>query len=633
MTTRFRFASTIALAFAASGAHAQDNVPAEAFDYVGWDGYLGGTDSAQYSSLDQVTRANVTGLEVAWTYDCGTGTAPQFNPIVANGLMYVLACDGTIAALDPATGAEQWKSSTTGRISARGINYWQSDDGADRRLVFLNEGLLRAIDATTGAYVEGFSVDLRDALREPHAPTPNPLMTNNPGRVFEDMFIQSLPAGGSYASHPADIQAYDIRTGEVRWVFHVVPREGEFGSDTWPDADREMMGGIHNWSEFTVDPELGVAYIPTGTARSDFYGGNRPGDNLFANSLVALNVRTGERLWHFQTVHHDLWDFDLSTAPKLMTIEHGGQRIPVVIQASKQGFLYVFNRITGEPVWPIEERAVPASDVPGEMASPTQPFPTWPLPFARQTFTANDINPHLSAEEQQALRDNLANVWRNEGLFTPPSLQGSISLPGHNGGANWGNAAVDPANQRFYVVSREIPVLNLLRPNTNPAAAEAMPNRGPNASGEVQPYSAGYNFLMQSNGMVAIKPPFSFLTAYDMNSGEILFRLPNGESMGLLAQGITGTGSQAPRGGPVATAGGLLFVGTAGDRTFRARNSETGEVLWEHQLDAATEGVPAVYAVGGRQFITIAVGGDGLFAQQGNPAPGPNRYVTFALPQ
>lgn len=634
MITRTRLAGSIALAMilAATAPQAQD-VPAEAFDYVSWDAYLGGADSAQYSALDQVTRDNVSQLTVAWSYDCGEGTAPQFNPIVVNGTMYVLACDGTIAALDPATGTERWKSQTTGRISARGINYWQSDDGRDRRLVFLNDGLLRAINADTGAYIDGFSVDLRDALPEGHAATPTPLMTNNPGRVFEDLFIQSLPAGGGYASHPADIQAYDIRTGELRWTFNVVPRTGEFGSDTWPAADRELFGGIHNWSESTIDPELGIAYIPTGTARSDFYGGNRPGDNLFANSLVALNVRTGERLWHFQTVHHDLWDFDLATAPKLMTITHNGQRIPVVIQASKQGFLYVFNRVTGEPVWPIVERPVPASDVPGEMASPTQPFPTWPLPYSRQSFTADQINPHLTAEEQETLRHNMTEVWRNEGLFTPPSLQGSISIPGHNGGANWGNAAVDPVNHRFYVVSREIPVLNQLRPNTNPAAAEAMPNRGPNANGEVQPYNAGYNFLMQSNGMVAIEPPFSFLTAYDMDTGGIIFRLADGDSMGLAAQGVEDTGSQAPRGGPVATAGGLLFVGTSGDRTFRARNSETGEVLWHYQLDAATEGVPAVYAVNGRQFITIAVGGDGLFAQQGNPAPGPNRYVTFALPE
>jgi len=616
------------LALVTAPAQAQDTaLLAEDFDNVGWDAYLGGSDSAQYSALDQVTPANVAQLQVTWEYPAGEGPAPQFNPIVAGGMMYVQAGDGRIAALDPATGRELWKSETTGQISARGINYWQSEDGSDRRLVFLNDGLLRAVDARTGKYLPDFSVDLRDALPEGHAETPRTLMTNNPGRVFEDLFIQPLPAGGGYASHPANIQAYDIRTGALKWTFNVVPRIGEPGSESWPEKDRERFGGVHNWSEFTVDPETGVAFIPTGTARSDFYGGNRPGDNLYANSLLVLDARTGKRLWHFQTVHHDLWDYDLPNAPKLMTITKDGKKIPIVVVAAKHGFVFAFNRLTGEPVWPIEERPVPASDAPGEQASPTQPFPTWPLPFARQSFTEADINPHLSPEDQEKVRQVLRTA-RNEGIFTPPSLRGAISMPGHNGGVNWGGSAVDPLRQRFFVVSREIPVLNTLIPDTRTDPASM-----PNASPGVAPYSTPYNFLMQSNGMVAIKPPFSFLTAYDMNTGEMLYRIPNGESYVLQQQGITGAGSQAPRGGPVATASGLLFVGTAGDRTFRARDAATGRVLWEHQLDAATEGVPAVYEAGGRQFVTIPVGGQGLFPQQGAPEPGPNRYVTFALPK
>jgi len=601
-------------------------LPAEDFDYVGWDAYLGGSDSAQYSALAQITPANVGQLQVAWEYPAGEGTAPQFNPIVANGTMYVLAGDGKVAALDPATGRELWKSDTTGAISARGINYWQSRDGADRRLVFLNAGLIRAIDARTGKYIPDFSIDLREALPEGHAETPRPLTTNNPGRVFEDTFIQSLPAGGGYASHPANIQAYDIRTGALKWSFNVVPRAAEFGADTWPAEGLERQGGVHNWSEFTVDPELGIAFIPTGTARSDFYGGNRAGDNLFGNSIVALDARTGRRLWHFQTVHHDLWDYDLPNAPKLMTITRGGKQIPIVVLAAKHGFVFAFDRRTGEPVWPIEERPVPQSDAPGERTSPTQPFPTWPLPFANQSFTEADINPHLSAEDQEKVREILRTA-RNEGIFTPPSVQGSISMPGHNGGVNWGGSAVDPERQRFFVVSREIPVLNTLIPDTR-TDKSTVPGAGP----DFTPFNTPYNFLMQSNGMVAVKPPFSFLTAYDMNTGEQLYRIPNGESYVLQELGITGAGSQAPRGGPVATASGLLFVGTAGDRTFRARDAATGRVLWEHKLDAATEGVPAVYEAGGRQFVTIPVGGQGLFPQQGAPEPGPNRYVTFALP-
>jgi quinoprotein glucose dehydrogenase len=598
------------------------------FDFRGWDAYLGGSDSSQFSSLTQVTPANVSQLGVAWEYPTG-GPATAFNPTIANGMMYVTTGDGKIAALDPATGRELWKSATTGRISGRGVNYWQSKDGTERRLVFLNDGLVRAIDANTGQYIPNFSIDLRPQLPQGSAVPARPLMTNNPGRIFEDTYVVSLPAGAyDYTSSPADIQAFDIRTGAVKWVFHVVPRVGEFGSDTWPEKDREKFGGVHNWSEFTIDPETGIAYIPTGTARYDFYGGNRPGNNLFANSLIAIDTRTGKRLWHYQMIHHDLWDFDIPNAPKLMTITKDGRQIPVVIQAAKHGFVFVFDRRTGEPVWPIEERPVPASDVPGEKASPTQPFPTWPQPFARQgRMTVDDINPYIPEADKVALREKILGS-RNEGLFTPPSLRGTISWPGHNGGANFGTSAVDPTRQRFFVVSREIPVVIKLNPDNRPEALAAMPNGDPS----LNPYKSPVDFMMQSNGMVGVKPPFSFLTAYDMNTGNILYRIPDGESWTLQEQGVTGVGSQAPRGGPVATASGLLFVGTAGDRTFRARDAATGRVLWEHKLDAGTEGVPAIYEVNGRQFITLPVGGEGLFPQKGAPEPGPGRYVTFALP-
>jgi glucose dehydrogenase len=301
-----------------------------------------------------------------------------------------------------------------------------------------------------------------------------------------------------------------------------------------------------------------------------------------------------------------------------------------VVQASKHGYVYAFHRLTGEPIWPIEERPVPASDIPGEHASPTQPIPTWPEPFMRLAFTEADINPYLPEADQAALRSGLRNEWRNDGIFTPPSTRGSISMPGHNGGTNWGNVAVDPARGRLYVVSRELPLLLKIQPDIRPEARAAMPNA---VDAEDVPYRWPVNFMLQSNGMVAIKPPFSNLTAYDMNTGAKLYSIPNGEIMTLEAQGITGVGAQAPRGGPVATAGGLLFVGTASDRAFRARNADTGEVLWEHRFDAATEGVPAVYEVDGRQFITVPVGGVGHFlGGLGLPEPGPSRYVTFALP-
>jgi quinoprotein glucose dehydrogenase len=458
--------------------------------------------------------------------------------------------------------------------------------------------------------------------------------------------IVSLPAGGAgYASSPADIHAYDVRTGELEWIFHTVPRAGEFGADTWPEQGLGNYGGVHNWSESTVDAERGIVYIPTGTARYDFYGGNRHGANLFGNSIVALNARTGERLWHFQTIHHDLWDYDIPQNPKLLTINVDGREIDAVAQATKQGFLFVFDRVTGEPVWPIEERPVPQTDVPGEQSWPTQPFPTAPPPFARQSFTEADINPYLPEADKEKLREIL-RTHRNEGLYTPPSLQGAIMLPGHNGGANWGSSAVDPIRGRFYVVSKELPTTANLRPPQPPGAggrpggppgppgppgpAAPPPNAGP----DFVPYQAPVDFMLQSNGLSALGPPWSQLTAYDLNEGEILWQIPNGSVTGLARFGIEDTGSHAPRGGPVATGGGLLFVATSSDRRFRARDADTGEVLWQFDLPAASEGVPAVYAVDGRQYIALPVGGGGLFSQGlGQPEPGPGQYMVFALPE
>ena len=332
---------------------------------------------------------------------------------------------------------------------ARGINYWESADRSDRRLLYLNAGNLTAINAQNGETIPSFGtngrVDLRVALwREAR----NPLQTSNPGRIFENLMIISLPAqGAGYESTPADVQAYDVRTGKIVWVFHSIPHPGEFGYDTWPEGAYKKAGGVHNWSELTVDAQNGIAFIPFGTARFDFYGGDRPGNNLFANSLVALDARTGKRLWHQQLVHHDLWDYDLPQAPKLLTLRQNGRNIDVVAQATKFGFIFVFDRKTGQPIFPIEERPVPQSDVPGEKSSPTQPFPTKPAPFARQSFTEKDINPYLPEAEKEMLRQRLRSV-RNEGLFTPPSLEGSIQLPGHNGGANWGSSAVDPDSRR-----------------------------------------------------------------------------------------------------------------------------------------------------------------------------------------
>lgn len=624
---------------AAGGAYqhavAQGQTKSKSFDFGEWSSYLGSGSSSQYSSLGQITKANVNKLQVAWTYDAGARPV-RFGPLVANGKMYVLGDKNAIVALDPVSGKELWRHENKGQVGDRGMNMWQSADGKERRLFFMVGGDLTAIDADTGASIPSFGkdgkVDLRDGL-DGDISKIRPLHTDNPGRIYKDLIIMSLPAGAyEYASAPADIHAYNVRTGKMVWQFHVVPHKGEYGYDTWPEKDHAAEGGVHNWSESTIDDQLGIVFIPTGTARYDFYGGNRPGNNLFANSLVAIDANTGKRLWHFQAIHHDLWDYDFPQAPKLLTIHKDGKTIPIVAQASKQGFLYVFDRRNGKPIWPIPETPVPQSDVPGEKTSPTQPIPSWPKPFARQTFTEDMINPYLPDADKAKLHE-LFKKTRHEGIYTPPSIQGTIQMPGHNGGANWGTTAVDPVHGRIFVMSKQLPVLNILSlpktPELLAKAQAAMPNGG----GDVQPYKGPADFMIQSNSLSAINPPWSTITAYDMNTGNIMWQVPNGEVATIAAQGDHDTGSHAPRGAPVVTASGLMFIATSSDRKFRARDTETGKVVWTFDLPAASEGVPAVYSIKGRQYITIPVGGNGLFTNGFGLPKGPNQYMTFALPE
>ena len=638
---------------AAAVAHAQSGRQEER-PYTTWRTYGGGGHASQYSALDAINKSNVAQLAVAWSFPVGERSF-VFNPIVVDDVMYVLARDNDLVALDAATGRELWAHPHEGPVSARGINYWQSADGSDRRLLYLNSGFLTALDARTGQTITSFGaegrVDLRAALAADGRDigSVRPLHTSNPGRVFRNLMIVSLPAqGAGYASTPGDVQAYDVVTGKLAWVFHSIPHEGEFGYDTWPKGAQPTAGGVHNWSELTVDEENGIAFIPFGTARYDFFGGNRAGNNLYANSLVALDARTGKRLWHQQLVHHDLWDYDLPQAPKLLTIRDGRRTREVVAQATKHGFLFVFDRKSGEPVWPIEERAVPQSDVPGEHTSPTQPFPTKPAPFARQTFTERDINPHLPPAEQEILRQKL-RTSRNEGLFTPPSFQGSIGMPGHNGGANWAGSAVDPVNGELYIVSKNLPVM--LRVELSDEEPSARTVNGPvvtreeaaatlaaaktkAAQGPIR-YAVPYDFMRSpSNGMGAMGPPWSELTAYDLNTGEIKWRVPHGGVTGIGAD----VGAHFPRGAPLVTAGGLVFAATAQDRQLRAYDRDNGKVLWSYTLPGGSEGIPATYELDGRQYLAVPVAaGAGLFAPLLDPAPAAppmeRAYIVFALPR
>jgi quinoprotein glucose dehydrogenase len=431
-------------------------------DHKTWKDYGGGPDSSHFVDLKQINKSNVSQLEVAWMYPTGDQRSYVFNPIVVDGVMYVQARNSSLVALDAATGKEIWIHENLPGMATRGIAYWESKDRKDRRLIFAINNYLQEIDARTGQSILTFGnnglVDLRQGLeRDPKTITR--VQPEAPGRVFENLILLGSSTGEAYLSAPGDIRAYDVRTGKLAWTFHTIPRPGEEGYETWPKDAWKYAGGTNTWGEITVDEKRGIAYFPTGSPTYDYYGADRIGSNLFGNCLLALDARTGKKLWHFQMVHHDLWDYDNNAAPQLITVRHGGRRIDAVAQSTKQGFLFVFDRVTGKPLWPVEERPVPRSDMPGEQAWPTQPYPTMPPPFARQSMTPEDVNPYiLTADERAAWKDRIAKM-RNEGLFTPPGLEETISLPGARGGSNWGTNAANPAKGLVYLTTQDWPTI------------------------------------------------------------------------------------------------------------------------------------------------------------------------------
>jgi quinoprotein glucose dehydrogenase len=695
-----------------------------------WSDYLGGSDSAQYSGLTQINKSNINQLDLAWVFPAGANN-PEFgfNPLVVDNLMYVLGKNDAITAVDVTTGKAAWVYETkTDLMIGRGFNYWESKNRADRRLIYSSDNCIHELDARTGTRIETFGdkgcVDLRQGLgRDPNSV--NLIQSFAPGRIFEDLIILGSATGEEYGSPPGDIRAYNVITGQPAWIFHTVPHPGEPGYETWPPEAWKNAGGANNWGEMTLDTRRGILYVPTGAPTYDFYGADRKGANLYADCLIALDARTGKHLWHFQFVHHDLWDYDSATGPKLVTIHRNGKTIDAVAQATKQGFLYVFDRVSGQPVWPIEERPVPKSDMPGEQAWPTQPFPTAPPPFARQKFTADDINPYIADPQERAdLRTTVLNA-RNEGLFTPPGLRDTIEMPGNAGGANWGGAAVDVGTGTLYVQSKDAPtmlrleakppkinlsefatpqqqgrmvyvvncrtchgdelkghppdvpslqgaipqygvdhirqVLKLGAPPmpsfaslsaleedaliaylTNPDAGEISKQHtawmssgdGRTVSAGEQRYWSGYGYMVSTDGLPDLTPPWTTLTAYNLDQAKIKWQIPLGEVPALAAKGVHNTGSRI-RGGVVVTAGGLIFVGTQGDQKLRAYDKDTGAVLWEKQLPATPDGVPAVFTVAGREYVAICAK-DGERRSQASAASASAQsaqgYYVFALP-
>jgi quinoprotein glucose dehydrogenase len=582
----------------------------------------GGT---RYSPLRQIDKDNVSKLEVAWVYHTRDlkGKSPiECTPIVVEGVMYLTTATTKIVALNAATGEAIWEFTpyqdqsgswikASGGVN-RGVAYWSDGQANGQQRIFagLSDGRLISLDAKTGkldpAFASGGVVDLRsgierDISRMAYGPTSAPL-------VFEDLVVLGFSNDEGHPGAPGDVRAFDARTGQERWRFHTVPRPGEDGADTWPKDAWKERGGANAWGGFSLDEASGTLLCGTGSAGADFFGGDREGAGLFANCTLALDVRTGKRRWHFQTVHHDIWDHDNPCPPVVVKVQHEGRAVDAVAQVTKTGYCYLFDLTTGKPLFPVREQPAPASDIPGEIAFPTQPVPDSPPPFARQVFTESDVTT-LSPQAHEFVSAQLKKLQYGQANL-PPSFQGTVVTPGFHGGANWSGASFDPSTGYLYVNSNEVPAIVALHRD----------DRGGYRFG-------GYQNFTDDAGYPAIKPPWGRLTAIDLNKGKFAWQAVLGEIPELMARGIPPTGTEN-FGGTIVTAGGLVFIGATKDEKFRAFDKLTGKVLWEHQLNAGGYAAPCTYAVGGRQFVVIAAGGGGKLNTKTGDA-----FVAFALPQ
>ena len=597
--------------------------PTSAFAQTDWPNVGNDKGAMRYSTLRQINRRNVKDLKVAWTAHTGglshliTSSAIQCTPIVVDGVMYLTSPDTQVLALNAATGRELWRFDPKRRLERhlynRGVAYWSEARGNEsKRILFATpDGFFYSLDALTGRLDPRFGkdgiVDLREGIdRDLRGLTYG--VTSAPV-VIEDTVILGFSLNEGYVGGPGDVRAFNVRTGKELWRFRTIAAQGEFGEETWRGDSWKDRGGVNSWSGATVDVRRGLAFVGLGSAGFDFHGGDRLGNNLFANSVLAIDARSGKRVWHYQVVHHDIWDYDLPYPPVLVTVRHNGRTIEAAAQITKQGFVFLFERRTGKPLFAIEERPTPRSDVLGEQAAPTQPFPVKPPPFARQGFSEEEIT-DISKEAGESVRAKLRDA-RFGPLYTPPSLQGTLFSPGTIGGGNWSGASFDPVTGLLYVNANNLPRVLKLQP----------------MAGSGAPFSdIGLLRLTDHEGYPGLKPPWGVLTAIDLNQGKIKWQVTLGEFAELSARGIRPTGTPN-LGGSIVTAGGLVFIGATMDEKFRAFDSATGKLLWEQKLPAGGYATPCTYSVNGRQFVVIAAGGGGKLGTKSGDA-----YVAFALP-
>jgi len=693
---------------------------------AGWQVYGGSKRSDHYSTLTQIDTSNVKYLKTAWVYHTGDAdytahSQIQCNPIIVNGVVYGTTPRLKLIALDAKTGEQKWVFDPVGNANAspgsfgtnnnRGVTYWES--GSDKRILYVAGSNIYAINVSDGQPIKSFGTDGKIDLHNDLGKYAQDMYVTatTPGIIYKDIYIIGSRVNETADAAPGHIRAYDVRTGKLKWVFHTIPYPGEFGYNTWDDPQAyQHIGSANCWAGFSMDEEKGVLFAPTGSAAYDFYGGKRLGAGLFANCLLALDAATGKLIWHYQVIHHDIWDKDLPTAPVLVTVKQNGKDIDAVAQPTKHGFVFVLDRTTGKPLFPVKETPVSTvSELKGEKPWPTQPIPELPVPFTRQHFTDKDINPYLSADSKEEVLKRL-HTYRYGSMFLPPGKKPSVIFPGFDGGAEWGGPAYDPTTGLLYINANEMAwvmtmidaqpfepkaenfrqagerlytnncmgchgqdrkgtgnypslinigakykddqiisllqngrrmmpsfkqldaqerqaIISFITNNASTATAAFVPSNK-----AVDPYlnipyqMTGYNKFLSQEKYPAIAPPWGTLNAINLNTGKMVWRIPLGNDPEFAQKDRPATGTEN-YGGPVVTAGGLIFIAATKDAKIRAFNKRNGKLVWEADLPASGFATPSIYAIGGREYLVIACGGGKLGTKSGDA------YMAFALPK